>query len=313
MRVESFASGRLGVDIFFCLSGLLMAKLLYVKRTPLKIFYERRITRIVPVFLLYLVTMYWLAFLIGKRVDVLEMVSTLTFFRTYYPLVPNIWENFTVPSGHLWSLNVEEHCYIFMSLLTLIAFLRKREGIALIWVGIMSIMMTSIYSSNPATAPFNFEIRTECAASFLVISAGYSLIKAEYNLLVSPVVPVISLILAVCCYFKWFPSWGVANLAPFLLSFTANHLSEAHEGMIRLLCWLPLRLLGHWSYSIYLWQQPFYLRKSSMYPGAPLVLAIAVGAASFYLFENPTRQWLNERKYLVLMERYGVIKVAKPT
>jgi peptidoglycan/LPS O-acetylase OafA/YrhL len=293
-----------------------MAKLLFIKRTPLKVFYERRISRIIPVFVLYLLSVYLIAYFIGKPIDISEALSTLTFFRTYYPAIPNIWEELTVPTGHLWSLNVEEHSYIFMSILTLIAFIRKREGIALIMIGIMAIISSIYYKTHPTSAPDLFRLRTECATSFLMISAGYSLINNKISSFITPVMPVISLTVAICCYSKWFPFHGGSTLlAPFLLSFTANHLSETSKYMIKVLCFKPLRWLGLCSYSIYLWQQPFYLlNTSSMYasiisPGVipsfvALTLAVVVGAASFYLFENPTRQWLNERKYLLLIERY---------
>jgi peptidoglycan/LPS O-acetylase OafA/YrhL len=59
----------------------------------------------------------------------------------------------------------------------------------------------------------------------------------------------------------------------------------------------PLRMLGLWSFSIYVWQQPFYLL--SKYHGMPhvlgLALAVACGVASFYLVEQPSRTWLNRR------------------
>ena len=43
-------TGRLGVDVFFCLSGFLMSGLLFIKQQPLSIFYKRRISRVFPVF-----------------------------------------------------------------------------------------------------------------------------------------------------------------------------------------------------------------------------------------------------------------------
>ena len=54
-------SGQLGVDIFFCLSGLLMSNLLFVKRVSLVHFYKRRISRILPAFLLFITVVYGLA------------------------------------------------------------------------------------------------------------------------------------------------------------------------------------------------------------------------------------------------------------
>ena len=56
---------------------------------------------------------------------------TLAFLRTYLPTSPGLWTN-GLPVAHLWSLNVEEHCYIFLSIVTLITPLRGREGPALV-------------------------------------------------------------------------------------------------------------------------------------------------------------------------------------
>src|SRR5437868_7217872 len=41
-------AGRLGVDVFFCLSGLLMSRLLFEKRMSLGLFYKRRFSRVYP-------------------------------------------------------------------------------------------------------------------------------------------------------------------------------------------------------------------------------------------------------------------------
>jgi peptidoglycan/LPS O-acetylase OafA/YrhL len=57
----------------------------------------------------------------------------------------------------------------------------------------------------------------------------------------------------------------------------------------------PLRQLGIWSFSIYLWQQPFYLLvgkgKLPLWAGFPL--ALLAGIASFYVIESPARRYLN--------------------
>lgn len=304
LTIGGFLSGRLGVDIFFCLSGLLMARLLFIKRTPLLIFYERRISRIFPVFFLYLFTIYLFAIFSGKSIEILEVLSTATSFRTYYPAFPDILINQVVPTGHLWSLYVEEHSYLFMSILTLIAIIRKREVGVLLCVGFLAMIITKYYASLSSFKPVAFAARTECAASYIMISAGYSLIKDRLVRFVVPVMPVISLFLAVFCYTELCPFWSARVFcAPVLLAFTVNHLSEACEAMIKVLRFRPLRLLGLWSYSIYLWQQPFFVNRQNLHPGVALALAVTVGIISFYAFENPTRRWLNERKYLVWFKK----------
>ena len=49
--------GALGVELFFVLSGFLMGKILFVRKTPLKTFYQRRISRIFPAAYVFLFAM----------------------------------------------------------------------------------------------------------------------------------------------------------------------------------------------------------------------------------------------------------------
>ena len=74
--------GRLGVDVFFVLSGFLMSGLLFVQRQPLRIFYRRRISRVLPAFVIYVVAIYLYALIQQRETSVTELISTLLFFRT---------------------------------------------------------------------------------------------------------------------------------------------------------------------------------------------------------------------------------------
>lgn len=302
---------RLGVDAFFVLSGMLMSGILFEKRMPLKKFYIRRFSRIFPAFAAFVLVAFLFAFLtrvfLGRTemvFNVGEIFSTLTFFRTYYPLDPHIWATH-VPIGHLWSLNVEEHAYVLMSLMTLFIFRNKNVGLVLIVLGLVAIEISFYYYLNEAKAPTEFRIRTETAISFVFLSAGYNLLKNQYNLRVHSFLPIVTLVLGFACYLEdpsieerslWMP-WLSFSVAPVLLAFTLNHITEAH-GFLRSIFELKVfRMLGMWSFSIYLWQQLLF-QYQWLIPFAPIggiAAAIAVGAMSFYFFENPIRTWINNR------------------
>ena len=306
---------RLGVDAFFVLSGMLMSTILFEKRIPLKIFYIRRFSRIFPVFSLYIVVAFLFAYLsktyLGKAdmgFEIREFFSTLTFMRTYYPLEPHIWAT-KVPIGHLWSLNVEEHAYVLMSLVTLFIFRNQKVANLLIALGLGAIGLSFYYYFNLANAPTDYRIRTETTISFIFLSAGYNLIKKEKNIIVHPFIPVVTLALAFACYLenpllpagesgrKLLYPWLSFAVAPILLAFTLNHISEVHGLFRKILELKALRLMGIWSFSIYLWQQLFYSYKW-LIPFAPIggvVASIVVGVVSFYFFENPIRRWINNR------------------
>ncbi len=106
--------------------------------------------------------------------------------------------------------------------------------------------------------------------------------------------PIASFSGAALCYTGYLPWWSHVLIAPYLLAFTVNHLEQCSPVVLRLLSVAPMRRLGIWSYSIYIWQQPFYVHKGDFSAGLAFLGALAVGIASFYLFETPLRDWLNE-------------------
>lgn len=287
-------SGQLGVDAFFSLSGLLMSEILFVRRTPLIRFYKRRISRILPAFVLFVVSVYVIAAACGSRHEWTEFFSTLFFLRTYFPAQPDIWST-GLPIGHLWSLNVEEHSYVFLSLLTLLPFLRRREAWVLGAVGVVSMALYYAYSVSPSMRNASYEIRTEVAASFLLVSAAYFLVRHRVVPWVRPWMPLLAFPLAALGYLPHAHWWMSAIVSPLALAFAVNHLGEAPAAVRRLLAAAPLRMMGLWSYSIYLWQHPFFTYKTMLPTGVAFLGAMVAGLLSYYLLENPARTWINAR------------------
>jgi len=300
---ENIKTGRFGVDIFFVLSGLLMSQILFVKRVSLTTFYKRRASRILPVFLLFVTLIYGIAELSGNTQQFSHFLSTITFLRSYYPTEPDLW-NTGLPIGHIWSLNVEEHCYMLLSLIAFIRVCRGREAYLLITAGVLSIGILLMYGEIPGFAPDGaWYLRSEAVASYLLISAGYYLLRHKFVPYVKGWMPVAAFLLAFLCYFQSFMPWAIkVAVSPFLLAFAINHLSEACQGIKDILSFKPLRLIGIWSYSVYLWQQPFYIylrdHHSAMMPWGGVVLSmisILAGILSFYFYENPIRTFLNRK------------------
>jgi peptidoglycan/LPS O-acetylase OafA/YrhL len=289
-----FDSGPFGVNIFFCLSGLLMSELLYVKRVPLASFYRRRVSRILPAFFVFVIVVYGWAYLAGNSRPWSEFFSTLFFLRSYLPEVPGLWQ-VNLPISHLWSLNVEEHCYLIMSGLILIALIRGREALMLIGAGLLTFVIHAAYVALPRFAPPNYNIHTEIVASSILFSAGYCLLRHRVVRWVRPWMPVAAFFLAVTCYWSRTPTWTWSVLSPLLLAFTVNHLSEAPQFVRNVLSVRALRWFGVWSYSLYLWQQPFANYHSRIVGGSAVAIAatMVVGLSSYYFLENPVRTWLN--------------------
>lgn len=289
-----FDGGSLGVSMFFALSGLLMSGILFELRQPLPLFYRRRFARILPAFTVFVLAVFAVAALRGAPFTAAEFGSTLLFLRTYFP-ASGIWGT-GMPIGHLWSLNVEEHCYLLMSLLVLVPALRHREGPVLTGCGLACIATGFLYVRLGAAAPRWGLLGTEVAGATLLLSAGYRLIRERLGLRVGAVLPVAAFTAAVAVS-QAGPWWSRMALLPPLLAFTVNHLAEIAPRLRRALAAAPLRRLGLWSFSLYLWQQPFY-QYQRVFPGGAagaLGAAIVVALLSFYMVEQPARRWLNRR------------------
>ncbi len=289
-------SGRLGVDLFFALSGFLMAGILFLQRQPLDRFYKRRISRIFPVFVVYVCFAYGLATSRGVAFRWDEFLSSLAFLRTYWPNDTGIHGTpVGVIIGHTWSLNVEEHAYLLMSLLALGIGSVWRAGASLLALAVACLTCSFVYSTlGPARTGY---VGTETAAAPLLLAGAYRLLRSRHSpeAGASPWIAPTALIAGILCYASG-GHWSLERLVgPVLLAVGVNHLSEATTGFRALLSLRPLTLLGLWSYSLYLWQQPFYdLRR--VFPGghaAAVAAAVACALVSYYLLERPVRGWLN--------------------
>jgi len=292
-HLESTNIGLFGVELFFVLSGLLMARMLYEQRMPIAEFYRRRIARIFPLFYLFVFTILSAEMARGAHVGWKEALSLATFTRTY---VGSYVFDDPFPVQHIWSLNVEEHCYLLLALIALSALLRRRAAATLITLSMLTFVAMGLHHLLQGhTRPYLYN--TECAATALLLSAGYRLLHQRVQ--VPSWAPVAALALAPLFYLPTTPGATSVQLAAqltvpaFLLAFAVNHLGAAPSWFLNLLRARWLRLLGVISYSVYMWQQPIYL-SSNRFPWHTAVLcALLIGAASFYLHESPLRRWLN--------------------
>lgn len=287
--------GAFGVDIFFGLSGLLITKLLLdeFQRTGgfgLRGFYIRRVFRILPPYLMFLVVITAAGMWRSGR----EAASCLLFFRNY---VPDAQAG--EATQHLWSLAVEEHFYLLWpGLLAWVGARRSKNlaaGLALtvaLWRMIQSQFVVPLLPLVPAH--FRTDIRLDallwgCVVAFILDDADA---RARFaRQMRFGIWCALAGLLSLCVvYYSELNSVMVAVLIPILLAGTTLHRQWA---VSRALDWGPVTWIGRISYSLYLWQALFLV------PGwehpthwwqqwpANLPLAVAVAALSYYAIEKP--------------------------
>lgn len=295
--VPGFNLGRIGVNLFFVLSGLLMARLLFIKATPLPLFYKRRISRIFPALFaligLTLATRWW----VSGPIDWMETVTAALFLNNYvFTLVGHA----VMPFGHIWSLSVEEQSYVLLSLVALgvrRGWCRALPVMSLASIGCIAAAFWYWHAYDSATLEFQLWYHTEIAGYGIFASAFFLLLFQRVRMPRLPAwcYPALALLALV-------PNWWSVplpvgmTLSVGAMALLLNLLPAAPAAIRQLLCLAPLRQLGLWSFSIYLWQQPLYLEHywhgMSSWLAAPL--SVAAGIGSYYLLEKPVRRYLNQ-------------------
>lgn len=287
--------GAAGVGLFFVLSGFLMARLLFVRQVPIPQFYKRRIARIFPAVLVFIAVMVGVQIALAQRVTWSEVLAAAAFVNNY---LVGILGKEAMPFGHFWSLCVEEHSYIALSIIAIAARRRLASARAMLFIATVIIAgCTMVYTANyGAQDLFRLAMHSEVAAFGIFASATLLLCAQGHTWPRLPAAAYFVLIGGGLALY-WWQVPPVARLlgGAAVFALTVNLLSNAPPSLHALMSARPLRQLGLWSFSIYVWQQPFYLlsKHHGLHPLLGLALAIGSGIASFYLLEHPVRRWLN--------------------
>ncbi|RYF50455.1 MAG: acyltransferase [Cytophagaceae bacterium] len=301
-------AGLFGVLLFFVLSGVFMAQLLFIRKIDLPTFFVRRFSRVMPTFILFVLCMlvYGAFFQPTPYIPAAsELFYTLTFLRSYLPPDSNIWSAKWVIS-HIWSLNVEEHSYIALACIALLTSRIRDRNVLPLALGASTITLLALnihYLRHPLPVgdayASNWHIQTHFVALGLVASSTFRVIKSVYSHSILTrahwALTLIVLGVAVFCG-KYYSYRGLhITVVPLCLAYVVNHLDTMPDLFKKGLAFPLLGWFGRCSFSIYLWQQPYFLlvERNGASPSVYLAFAIATGAASYYLFENPVRIFLN--------------------
>lgn len=294
LPISGVSAGTAGVDFFFALSGLLMGKLLFIQKTPIPVFYKRRFSRIFPGHYFFLAVTVAFYLLIKNQEDWLATLVSALFVYNYFPVLGN---DVVMPYGHIWSLSVEEHSYIILSIVAVISRSTRVSAIKMVgFLALLSATLVIVYSMRfSGTDLTKMMMHTEVRGFSIFISVFFLLVFETIQIpkLSWEVYPAL---LFFCALLYWWsiPGQLALILAPTLLALVVNLLYAAPECIQKLLSMGWLRQCGMWSFSIYLWQQPFYMAYGEHFPQwLALACGVLMGIFSFYVIEQPVRTYLN--------------------
>ncbi|WP_027061526.1 acyltransferase family protein [Mesorhizobium loti] len=286
--------GVLGVEFFFVLSGRLMAEILFIERYPLKKFFKRRFSRIYPALLVFVVIA--MVALSGTFIAFKwkAALTALTFTYNY----AGILVTRAGALDHIWSLCVEEHAYVILALISVFVASRGRVVPLLVALALLAMVNGAV---SYWFLHMDYETsywRTDVHIASILLSAAICLLKADDQLpalLKGPFVAPAAAAAAVLLFMDAVPTPIHYLLAVPLLALAVNTLDFSSGYLSGVLSALPMTMLGLWSYSLYLWQQPFYkfVYEQGSNPWPMLAGVFACALCSYYLIERPAREWLN--------------------
>ncbi|ENN85143.1 putative acetyltransferase [Rhizobium freirei PRF 81] len=287
--------GSAGVDLFFVLSGRLMAEILFVRKMPLGTFLFRRFSRVYPALLTFVLVSAAIFSLTPLAPGVAGVLSALS-FTTNYVIIES--RTFIPIFDHIWSLCVEEHSYVLLGLFALLfrGASSRFIGPLILAFGLAALANGTLQYDIYGRDPFIVFWPTHVAAAPILISAAFLLLFSQYRSrqAMEWLVP-----LAFFCglTMRLFAdaAWLFFGLKTLLLAIAVCMIERARHFSRILFEQDIIRQIGRMSFSIYLWQQPFYIlaqqRHLTQLPA--LVLAICFGLLSYHLVEQPTRTRLN--------------------
>ena len=313
------AWGRVGVSLFFILSGFILAYN-YMPRqgevVPKRRFWVARFARIYPVYLLSIVLV---AFPLSMKAATSGYApsGSLGEWLASVLLLQAWWPSFTLGvNPPTWSLSAEVIFYAFFPFLVPLL-LRIRDARLVVWLGgvwfvsaIAPLAVLAAYHADPTRA-------LDDISTYLVYSGLARLPEFVIGILLcrlflassGKVSPGITAGLAVSGAIAALAIMSVGNSIPFLImdqvaltpAFAAMIFGLAHASgwLARLLSTRPVVLLGESSYALYLLHVPIFWSLEVIVPvGARFTrtffvmyvgLAIGLSIIVFRMFEEPAR------------------------
>ena len=299
----NFIPGRLGVLVFFVLSGFLITRLLLIEEdktgtVSLKIFYERRAFRIFPAFYAYAiaVTLYLLP------TPPWAKLATCYLYISNYALV---WMRPDFPMPGSWSLSVEEQFYLLWPASFRAMVKRGKNVVAILVTIIVAVQIWKVMLFFAHVDGEYLHSASDTRCSDLLVGCVLAILTHRKfripEFLLHPaatVAPLAVFLLAayldavgrheVAIAFFYTP----AAIATAVLMLQCIALSDRHP--FSWLDWNWVRYLGRTSYSLYLWHGFAIAAVVAMGPmkyrwHIVLVFALAIifASLSYHCIERP--------------------------
>ncbi|WP_168801315.1 acyltransferase family protein [Rhizobium rhizophilum] len=310
-----FVGGYIGVDIFFVISGYLIARIIFSELNEEKSFnfinfYERRARRILPMLFLVIfscILFAWKTLLPTQLIEYAQSNAAAIVFSSnilFYLTTTQYGAESALlkPFLHTWSLAVEEQFYIIFPIISIFSFKLFRNTLIFILI-LLSIVSLQFAEMIAGTNPdFNFYLpfsRFWELATGSILAYREMISRSNCSSKRLEIFPIIGLVLVIYSIFTFrsdTPHPSYHTLIPVLGVAAIIGIRSTNGPIAKLLGNRLLVWIGLVSYSAYMWHYPV-LAFSRLKWGEPsnleklllLVFIAALSIASYFFIEKPSR------------------------
>ncbi|MGH6871580.1 MAG: acyltransferase family protein [Rhizomicrobium sp.] len=311
-KVPGFSGGFVGVDVFFVISGYLIASLIYGEmregRFSILTFYERRVRRIFPALFALLLAVSVAAWFVLFPAD-FERYARSLFATALFASNFEFWRELgyfdvsaqTKPLLHLWSIAVEEQFYLlFPAILMTVAGRSRARALAVIGAIFALSLAYSLWAvhAQPEFAFYMLPARAwELMLGAVLAVGAFPAPGARGAREALAAIGVAMIAASVVLFTRATPFPGAAALVPCIGTALVIYVGQASARVNAALSTRPLVFIGLISYSLYLWHWPLIVFARDVLrrePGpwetvALFAAAFVLAALSWRYVERPFR------------------------
>lgn len=322
LKLPAVKGGLLGVTVFFVISGFLITRILMseIENTNtinLKIFWIKRIRRLLPAVLTMILALIFVSAIFNRVLftkTCKDLLSAVFCYNNWWQIFNQVsyFENAGAPSPltHFWSLAIEAQFYLVYPLLLLaVARFKNRKRIsvgitftlAAASLGLMWILF------DPAKDPSRVYYGTDTRVFSLLFGSVLAMIgeraEGEGKIPVflrdimgaAAFAGIIYMTVTIDGYSSFLYKGG-HGLVSLLATFVIYAMINENSIINKILSCYPLTWIGVRSYGIYLWHYPIILLISSGKKSTwwmmfvDILLTGILSALSYYFIETPIRR-----------------------
>jgi peptidoglycan/LPS O-acetylase OafA/YrhL len=295
-RVEGV--GRVGVNLFFFISGILVFRSLNSRSIPGLLaravsFWRRRFLRLFPALLAYLVAMIPVIYVVQYLLGVSGAGLPVFLRETRFALLFCVNYRVAAPReiGHLWSVSLEMQFYALGPLIYYLGGRGNRQRLAIWLVILLALMVTAlVFIYAGSNARYHFQVAAwPMMLGFFCESQKAWINRLPRTLLLFgsglgvflTILPMALLLFGLRSKFI-VVAGGSTIFVPCFFSYLTSLAIPGLAGR-------SIKWLGERTYSIYLWEEPFTLCNYLPNLWHPLgsLVSIIPGAISYHFFERP--------------------------